>query len=321
MPDKDERWIAIYEMVVHPARARGRPPAPISLGSLELLLAAVKLAAAKDEPIKDEQDQRGRYLFLQDMEISTAATAAAFVWTLGNLAASAPVLHRVIGNRLRTVAMQPGESVAVSAHMVIDLHDPKNAMRYGVGLEDIDGISRSRVENLLERELRKLVTVSADVGGREKEGEPVVTFDSVPGPLMGESGKRPMEIELLKLTPRRGLTAAAVPYYEEAKREYVFRADPSAPLDRLLAVLPTTVQDLMRQHPDHKVRVRWKTPGETREQVTQIDPTQRAEALLERALTSSACITDLGFEMPGAVPTVDSRLVKRILEVLRSSYN
>lgn len=305
-------------MVVHPSRARGRPPAPISLGALTLLRDAVKAATQKHEPIKDDEDQRGRYLFLQDMDVSTSSEAAAFVWTLGNRAASAPVFHNVQGNRLRAATMQAGDSVAVSAHMVIDLRDPLNATRYAVGLEDIEGISRSRVEALLEKELRKLITVAANVGGREKEGEPSVRFDSMPGTLMSKSGSRPAEIEAIKLTPRRGLVAGHEPYFSETKREFVFRADPDAPLEKLLDALPAKVRQIRKEYRDHRIRVRWKQPGETRAKVTQIDPTQRAEALLERAMTSSACITNLGFEMPDAVPSVENRLVKRILEVLRS---
>lgn len=318
MPDKDERWLAIYEMVVYPMRARGRPPAPITIEGLKLLQKSVKEATGRNEPIKDDIDSRGRYLFLQDMEVSSRSEAAAFVWTLGNQAAAAPVFHNIQGNTLRTVDMKPGEGLAISAHMVIDLNDPNNTYRYSVGLEDIEGVSRSRVQSLFEKELRKLITVSADVGAREKEGPPNVTLDSVPGPLMGESGAYPVEIEVLRLTPRKELVASSAPLFHETKREVVFRPSPKAPLADLLDILPRMVDRLKKEYPDHRIRVRWKRPDETRLQVTAIDATQRAEALLERALTSNVRITDLGFEMPYALPAVERRMVKRILEVLRS---
>jgi hypothetical protein len=283
------------------------------------LKALVDDAIKAKAPIRDEIDSSGRYLFLQAMEVSTEAEAAAIVWTLGNQSAAAPVFHDLGRLTYRTAKMRPGEAVAVSAHMVVDLCDPHNTQRYKVGLEDIDGISRGRVSALLERELRRLGPVVADVEGEAREGEAKVIMDSLPGPLMGSSGNRPYQIEVIRLSPSRGIKADAGSSFHASKEEWIFRASADSPVEQLVAALPSFVRKLRTAHPQHTIRVRWKHEGETRDLITRAQPGDRAERLLERAMTRAALIADMGFEMPDALTDVEPKLVDRILEVLRQS--
>jgi hypothetical protein len=315
MPDRHQRWISIFELAVHPATIKGRPPVAIGLGDWARLMMEVKAASAKHEPIKDDPDDDGRYLFLQDMEVSTAANAVAFLWTAGNLSEAAPVFHLPQGNKLRTVDLIDGESVAHSAVMVVDLNVAQGMMRYPTALEDIDWVSRTRVTALLQRELRKLGMVTAYVEGHPVPGEPTVTMSSVPGPL---AGKYPIEIEAEIKKPRKEMVAYGAEPIALVSDRKVFRPISKQPLDDAVETFKRIAGILKEDYPDRAITIRWREPGTNRVHKTSITSVGRAEQLFERAMTDTRRLTDLDFYVPAATDTLDDRLVTRILGVLRS---
>jgi hypothetical protein len=318
MPDRNERWVSMYEMVVHPARVHGRPPAPLSVDVLSVLQRAVREAARIRQPISDGRDSTGRYLFLQDMQVSQRNGTVVLLWTLGNEFAAVPMFHNTSTSELRPAEMFENEVVATSAHMVIDITDPEQSWRYPVAMEDVDGISRGRTSRLLQAELQKITEVTAVVDGYPKPGKPAVSLSSVPGPLMGNGRQRPVAIEVLRLRPRRSLDADDANPFVESRDELIFRAVPAAPTARLLDALPNIVRRLRRERPGSRVRVRWKSDDDDKLRLTQIDPGQRAEQLLERAMTRTVQIRVAGAPLADAYPEIEPRLVRAITAALRS---
>lgn len=316
MPDQYERWVSSYEMVIHPARVHGRPNAPLSVDALSVIQQAVREAAAIGKPISDEIDRSGRYLFLQDMVVSPKDKRAALLWTIGNKFAAAPVFHNVETSELRTAEMKVGEALAYSAHMVIDFSDPTGTWRYPVALEDIDGISRSRTSELLQRELRKISSVTAVVEGHPKSGLPTVVMNSMPGALMKNGRNRPVMIEVISLRPRTAITADDVSFFVEAKDEYVYKPIPLSTTDELVSALPDFVEELREKHKGYRIRVRWKSDDDEKVRSTQIEPSQRAETLLERAMTRTNLIRVEGAPLADAYAKLEPRLVQALVDEL-----
>ena len=240
-------------------------------------------------------------------------------WLIASAAAQMYLKRRAM--ELRAAAKADDEDVALSAHMVVDFDVPEGSMRYRTALEDHEGISRSRVQDLFQRLLRNyLPPVEAVLEeGITKVGPAKVNLDAHPGRLIRDTSAKPVEIDVVKLTRRKALAADSVdPFYQSVERR-VFRLGRDGPFAELRAQAMAKVQELRNIHPDHRIRIRWRDPtANSIDEVTQLDPLDRPERLLERALTRTVQLG--GFRnLPDATSNIIPRLADRMLACLRET--
>lgn len=318
MPDSSERHIKIYDLTIGPARVRQSPPSKCEASDFVDLRNAVKNEATKRTPPSDEEDGRGRRLFLMDMEIHRHHVA--FVWTLADPTAAAQIYMKRGGTELRAAAKDNDEDVALSAHMVVDFDVSQGAMHYRVALEDHEGVSRSRIQRLFQKLLQEhmpsVTAVSED--GIAKSGPPRVRLEAHPGRLIRETETKPVEIEVVKRTPRQTLTAdMADPFYEAIDRR-VFRLARGGAFAELRARAVAKANELLGRFPGYRIRIRWRDANDPnrRDEVTEIEPQDQPELLLERALTLTVHLTGL-HNLPQATSTIVTPLAARMLAAIR----
>lgn len=319
MPDHSERHVTIYDLTIAPARARDAPATRCEPADFANLRDAVKAASAAKAPLSDDTDERGRRLFLMDMEIHGRARNVVLVWTLSDPGAAAQMYLKRDAMVLRAAAKDDDEDVALSSHMVIDLDVPNGSMRYPTALEDHEGIARLRVQKLFQAALQKyMLPVTAVLeDGLVKVGPPKVIMAAHPGRLIGDSALKPIEIDTFKLTPRRALVADDADFFYQAIDRRVFKLARDGPVAELRERALAKVRELRGAHPDHRIRIRWRDADtETPDEITQLYPLDRPERLLERALTRTVLLG--GFRnLPDATNIIVARLAERMLQALQ----
>jgi len=323
MADQTERFITLYDLGIAPSHIHGRPLTERKPEDFRPLRDAVKAAAKAKKMLCDNPDSSGRRLYLMDMDIHERKKHLVFVWTLTDPNTAAQMYLNRSQLDLRPATKSDDEDVAISAHMIVDFDVPLNSMRYPTALEDHEGLARTRVQKLLQDLLQKhMPPVTAIISdGVEKTNPPKVIMDARPGRIMGKTELAPVEIELIKLTPRRTMTAdAADPYYQASERR-VFKLAKQGALADLRDQAIAFVRKLRSERPDHTIRIRWRDPDDPQEsEVTKLDPLDRPERLLERALTRTVHLT--GFRgLPDATDKVVQRLADRMVEALRSAVS
>lgn len=320
MPDHSERHVTIYDLTIAPARARDAPPTRCEPADFVKLRDAVKSAAAAKTPMCDDADERGRKLFLMDMEVHNRRRHVVFVWTLSDPGAAAQMYLSREAMVLRAAEKDDDEDVALSSHMVIDLDVPPGWMRYPTALEDHEGIARLRTQKLFQTVLQTYMPPVTAVleDGLVKVGAPKVILAAHPGRLIGDSGLKPVQIDTFKLTPRRALVADDADYFYQAIDRQVFKRTRDGPVAELRDRALAKVRELRGVQPDHRIRIRWRdeADSEAADEITELDPLDRPERLLERALTRTVLLS--GFRhLPDATNIIIARLAERMLQTLR----
>lgn len=254
-----------------------------------------------------------------DMELNKSKNYVTFVWTLTDPNTARQMYLNRKKFELRPADKDEEEDVAISSHMVIDLGVPQNHKRYPVALEDHEHLSRSRIQKFLQDLMvDHMPPVTAVISeGVEKSGPPKVIMDAHPGRIMSRTDLAPAEIDLVLRTPRRAMVADDVDPYRQVVERRVFKLVRDGPMAELRQAAVDFVTQLRQKFPKHVIRVRWRDPDEPqRAEVTKVDPLQRPEALLERALTRTIHLT--GFRgLPDATEKIVTRLATRMLEELR----
>jgi hypothetical protein len=221
--------------------------------------------------------------------------------------------------KLRPAEKTDDDDVAISAHMVIDFDTDPNALRYAVGLEDHEGLSRSRIQALLEAEIKKHVPEVTGITeeGQEKVGAPKLILSAHPGELMKAGEMIPVQIDVVRQTPRRTMVADHVDPYVEVSERRILKLVHEGTAEQLREGLVRFVRRLKGQYPQHRFRVKW-TSDASPDVVgtTEVQPGERPERLLERALTRTVNIA--GFRnLPDASEKIVDRLANRMLDVVR----
>ncbi len=323
MADHTERFITLYDFGIAPARVHSTPLTERKPEDFRPLRDAAKAATAANKPLGDAADPSGRRLYLMDMEIHERSAYIVLVWTLTDPNTAAQMYMNRRRGGLRPAAKSDDEDVAISSHMVIDFDVPQNSMRYPTALEDHEGIARTRVQKYLQDLLQQYMPpVTAIVGeGIEKTNPPKIVMDARPGRIMGKTGLSPVEIEVITLSPRKVMVADSADIYYQASERRVFKLAREGRLSDIRDEAMGFVRKLRKNNPDHTIRIRWRDPDNPRDsEVTKVDPIDRPERLLERALTRTVHLT--GFRnLPDATDKIVQRLADRMVEALREAVS
>ncbi|WP_156963867.1 hypothetical protein [Muricoccus aerilatus] len=319
MANHTERDVKIYDFSLGVARAHGTPLAALQAVDFERLCQAVTAAAAARNHICDEADSSRRRLYLMDAKVSRREKYLCILWTLADPNTAAQMYLSRTGGRLRPAEKTDDDDVAISAHMIIDFDTDPTALRYGVGLEDHEGISRTRIQSLFDAELKKHLPEVTGITpeGQEKVGAPRLMLSAHPGQMMKEGEMIPAQIEIVRQIPRRTMVADHADPYIEISERRVLKLVREGPIEQLQTELVAFVRRLKRKYPEHRFRVRWRN-SVSPEVVgtTQVEPQERPERLLERAMTRTVTLS--GFRnLPDASETIVDRLASRMLGAVR----
>jgi hypothetical protein len=320
MADHTERFVTLYDLGIAPKGVHGRPFSERTPEDFRPLRDAVKAAAAAKKMLCDQPDSNGRRLYLMDMEVYEKKKYMVLVWTLTDPNTAAQMYLSRSQLALRPAAKNDDEDVAVSSHMVVDFDVPQNSTRYPIALEDHEGIPRWRVQKVFQELLQNhMPVVSVVVGdGIEKSNPPKIYMDARPGRVMQKTDLKPVEIEVVKLTPRKVMIADSADPYVEASERRVFKLVREGVLAEIRDEAVAFVKKLRKKNPNHTIRVRWRDPDNPSDsEVTKLDPLdERPERLLERALTRTVHLS--GFRgLHDATDKIVTRLADRMLEALR----
>lgn len=318
MPNARERYITIREMTVYPQRRAGRPPAQFPIENLNPLLDRFQKAKEEGKPIGGVSDYRGRRLYLMDLAVSRAAKHAVILWTCAD-PAEATQMYMDRATYQHRAAVKPDNHDAVtSAHMVIDF-SADDSWRLPIALEDHEGISRGAIKDLLQSLLREIFgVIEVETERGPKSGLLSLAIDSFPGIAIRGSDLQPVEIELVSAEPRRKATAANVPPFILKSDRKVFKIAATGTGAQMQELLAQKMHLLRHRHPDHRVRVRWRDPaGNQRDRLTEIEPLQAVDDLLERALTRMEVVSGLDFDLPNATPNIVVPLAEKMVICLR----
>ncbi len=256
-----------------------------------------------------------------DFQLHERENWMAMVWLVADPSAAAQMYLSRNAAALRVAAKNDDEDVAISAHLVIDFGVPSGAMRYPAALEDHETVSRLRIQSLFQKLLKQyLPSVTAEVAeGVGKTGEPKLIMDAHPGRKITGTDLKPFEIELIKQTPRQQMTASHVDPFVQSVERRLFKLVHDGTAAQLRAGAVSYATKLRGLFPEHRIRIRWRDPDNRADAgaTTIVEPGERPERLLERALTRTEHLE--GFRgLPEATPTVISRLAQRMLESLRA---
>lgn len=256
-----------------------------------------------------------------DMQLHERHNWMAMVWTLADPSTAAQMYLSRSAAALRAAAKSDDEDVAVSAHLVVDFEVSSGALRYPAALEDHENLSRLRIQLLFQKLLQNyLPTVTADVAeGVGKTGQPKIILDAHPGRKISGTDLKPVELELIKQTPRKQMTASHVDPFVQSIERRIFKLVHEGSAAELREAALAYVKGLRGRFPQHRIRIRWRDPADKVDtgSVTLIEPGDRPERLLERALTRTEHLD--GFRgLPDATQTVNVRLALRMVESLRT---
>lgn len=324
MDDKRTRYVSVYELWVHPKRARSKADSDwkvsLSIDPFVQLTEIAKAATARQEPLTNEiEDDRGRYLYLQDMEIRDRRYVC-FLWRLRDPSRPIQYLHQQQGNTTRKPELQPGEAPMVAAHMVLDLNDPKKQLRYRFGLEEITNISRSRIvpywQELMRTRLPRVAVTDGE--GRLREGEPMLVVDATMGPMIAPGSKRPISFELVRKKPRKNVVIAGADRWHETRKRITFNPLKGTPISRVLEQARALSSHFSDQMPDHEQVIHWEDSDTGKQDTTKLlAGDRRTEMLFEKLMTRSEQL-DFDFDVESSYDSLEPRIVEAIINRLNN---
>lgn len=314
MASRNARFVGIYELTVRPARAPGAT-APITLQALEAIHAQVKAARANGKPIRQQILQDHLYIILDDVKLFSAQKLAAMLFTVVDVDAADAVYRSLTTGRERRFTKQLSEAGAVSAHLVLKLAPAPNTLRYRVGLEDVEGVSRSRVLPFLEQVIRDFcgeVTAATDNG--QRTGDAMLEMDAVHQDKLSNAAGRPIAVELVRLRPRRSLDPPSLEGFHESRRSILFSIDEKPTLRESVETLLKIRERQQADFQDYPLmRIRWKRP-DNRMQTLPVDGL--AEDLLQRAFTRMELISGITPDLPASMIEIRDDFVIKIGAIL-----
>jgi hypothetical protein len=315
MISRKERYFGIFEFSIRVARHTDHPiDVPISLFSA--IREAVLKARADGDQIRQSIEENELYISLDDANLDEEKKVVALLFTVVDANAADAVYRKLKSGKERVVLKGPDEGGAASAHLVIDLNSPPNVFRYRCGLEDVEGVSRSRILPFLQELIRGIGgPVTAVIDDEEVQGEAKVEMQSLHKDTLSDAAGRPLAVQLVQLERRKRLDGVGQERYRESSKIVNFAIDRKGSAQRAMEGLLQIRERQKTDYPDYALmRVQWLRP-DSKTQTVHVDSI--AEDLLQRALTRLELMT--GFTEPLTTATLRIRydLVDKALDNLR----
>lgn len=210
MASENERWLGHFDLILH---AVNQPNNRFDLSEAFKILAGPKVAGSADVV---ETDTRW---ILQLTAVKIMGHAAVFFFLGIDKERAASIYANMKTFDLRTIRKLEDEGVAVSAHLAVSMTPNKSSGAYTAVLEDVEGLSRSKLIPYLRRLINKYVVHSEiEANGNEKTVAvnlaSAITLDKPISDQLNEA--KLLAVQLVrKASPR--LIDRANEYYEKTK--------------------------------------------------------------------------------------------------------
>jgi hypothetical protein len=295
-----------------------QPDHPVKVSLTEFLTLRKELLAARaaSKRLSKEIEENRLIIVLDDISFNKVEQLIGLLFTVVD-ADAADTVYRNIKSDSETVYKKgPDEGGAASAHLVIDLKTRPNVFRYRAGLEDVEGVSRSRVQPFLQDLFRTYIgQAKVVIDGEQFEGDPVVEIQAVQKDKLSDAAGRPLSVELVHVQPRHKLDGVGEERYHERKMTREFSIDRKQPVGKALAAL---FDIRKRQQAEFKaypmMRIRWKRDDE-RTQTLRVE--NLADDLNQRAFTRLELIDGFKDHLVSATKVIRQDVFAKICDVVR----
>lgn len=278
MLDGYTRWILFFDMAMapHPSDAQPIP--------LRELIGPLKKRVDDGKAIKTIDGDRRvlRVNHLQFTKARSGADVAVFLFSISDLDSADPSFQHIVTGKVRTEAKRPQEGGAVTVHALMRLDPyPQKGHVYQVVYEDVAGLGRSRVQELLRSEF-KHISEELDLRYERESGSLVKTR-----PMVELAGH---QSEMLKEALRAGRLLGFELWDDEVKsrgfdeQKYVKRQRRELKIsvtpDLTRSEAAQAVEQVKiwgRQNDYGQMRVRWQSPSSSKPEATAF-PTAKADA-------------------------------------------
>jgi hypothetical protein len=315
MPSRLERFIGVFEFSIRVARMRGEHPVPLTLQEFRKIQQKVQDLRKNNEVLKTEIEENRLIIALDDVEIFERQKAACLLFTVIDRDAADAVYRDFKNYSEKVYRKTPDEGGAASAHLLISLDAEANVFRYRAGLEDIEGVSRSRIVPFLQEVIRvNCGQVTAIVDEEKHTGDPVIELDAIHKDKLGDAAGRPVSVQLVQLHRRKRLDGSGDERYRESKKTIEFVIDQKRPLTESLGALFDIRHHQETSFSDYPLmRIRWKRPDE-RTQTLHVD--SLADDLMQRAFTRLEVVKGFKEDLVGATKKIRTDLATEMMRVI-----
>lgn len=312
MASRKERFVGIFEFSL---RVSGHPDHPAELfpHNFAKLKAVLDKHKAADKPLSSPIDGGQILICLDDIGIDKSQIALLF--TVVDADAADAVYRDMKSGKEKQFRKGPDEGGAASAHLVIDLASAANSYRYKAGLEDIEGVSRSRILPFLQHLMRASCgAVSTVIEDEIFTGEAVLELQSVHRDRLENAAGRPVSVDLIMLQPKTKIDSLGGDRYREVKVTREFVIDRKSPIESAMAALKSIRKRQQTEFADFPMmRIRWKRPDD-KVQTLRVD--DLADDLMQRAFTRVEVVT--GFhDLVSATKDIRADLVAKMFAAIR----
>lgn len=312
MASRKERFVGIFEFTL---RVSGHPDHPAELlpENFAKLKDVLDKHKAKGELLSSPLDGGQIIICLDDIAIVDKQIALLF--TVVDADAADAVYRDMKSGKETQFKKGPDEGGAASAHLVIDLASDANTYRYRAGLEDIEGVSRSRILPFLQQMMRASCgAVSTVIEDEIFIGEAVLDLQAVHRDRLVNAAGRPVSVDLIMLQPRPKIDPRGGDRYREVKVTREFVIDRKSPVETAMAALKSIRHRQQTEFADFPMmRIRWKRPDD-KVQTLRVD--SLADDLMQRAFTRVEVVT--GFhDLVSATKDIRTDLTAKMFAVIQ----
>lgn len=299
MTAETERWLGHFELCLH---AKNRPGYAYDLADALKLLEKAKKVGSSDVI---EADQRW-ILQLSDMKIDDNVAILLFLGIDKQRAEA--IYGNIVTLDLRSIAKAQDEGVAVSAHLVITLNGDANTGMHKAVLEEVEGLSRSKlipyIRNVLNKYVQFSVTLEDD---SEKETEvSLVTTVTLDKPIHEQLN----EAKLLSVQAVRKASSKMIDMktsFYEKKKLIEFRPTHSATGEGARGIVSEIIRRVNKdEYPELRIRIE---EDEGRERTVSANRSGKTDPL-----TSAFQLKTLVSGIQPALPQASKKVVKRLYE-------
>ncbi|WP_424140095.1 hypothetical protein [Roseomonas chloroacetimidivorans] len=311
MLSKRERWVGIYETIL---RGKGHPDQALNwdISSLSKIRKAVLAARAEQKVIQKALADDAVIFCLDDLEIDQKQKVATFLFSAIDVNASDPSFRNTKTFTTRHIKKGANEGSAVAAHLVVAFDVEQNSNRYPTALEQIEGVSRSRILPMLEELLFTYCgQVTVDNDGAPERADPRLEMQAKPSETLAQSLRSGelLGVSLLRVTRSRKLDKGQL--YHEAEKAVRFK------VKRTSGDVAKSIISEIRGKPEYRdlntMRVRYRRADG--KHLTLSADTAQMDAF-EKSFTRVERITVTETDLPAAHEKINTEVASSMLDLL-----
>ncbi len=311
-----ERYMGLYEFSV---RLKGHKSsiAPMGINDWNIFVQNINKKKLDHKAISSDIQNKNLKISLDDIKFYDKYNVVCLLFTVVDKDAADTVYRNLLSSLDRVIEKGPDEGGAASAHLVIDLNVPTNEYRYRAGLEQVEGVTQSRIMPFLEQQIRLILgKVSGYVNGKNESGDAKLELQSLHEDFISDAAGRPVTIELIQLQENNYLDQNGDEPYIEKSRTITYTINrKKSKLDAFKSMFAIREKQKQTLSNHSKMRIRFAHPNNK----TQTEVIDDLETDLKQvALTKRYLLSGFTPHLKTATIKIRDDLVEKMIASLRS---